>query len=263
MSKQINFIKMTAQGNNYIYLDNRDFRFENYNLAKLSKAISDVKFGFGSDGIVVLDSDEDTHCFMRIFNSDGSEAKMCGNALRCVAFMMAEEDNHAPILINTRSGIKTASVNRETRVVKVNMGVPKTLKRIEIGKMSGNVVDVGNRHWIIRNSEITRDEFIKEAERVQKSAEFPKGINVELINILDRNKITAIVYERGSGVTSACGSGATAIFWDCYEQGLIDKKVKIKLEGGDITVSLVKDNVILEGQVTHIGTGTFIWSENG
>lgn len=263
MSRNIEFIKMTAQGNNYIYLDNRDLRYADVNFSNLSSAISDVRFGIGSDGLVVLEKQEKAHCLMRIFNSDGSEAKMCGNALRCVAFMLAEEGFASPIIIKTLSGVKTATVNIETKVVKVNMGIPNTLAPVQIGKLSGNVVDVGNQHWVIRNSEVTRDEFIRDAEKVQTSLAFPDGINVELIDIIDRTTIVAIVYERGSGVTYACGSGVTAIFWDCYEQGLVDKRVKIKLDGGEITVSLQKDNVVLEGKVTHIAEGTFRWSENG
>lgn len=263
MSRSIEFIKMTAQGNNYIYLDNRNLRYKDLNFSKLSQAISDVKFGIGSDGLVVLEKEEEAHCLMRIFNSDGSEATMCGNALRCVAFMLAEEGSASPIIINTLSGIKTATVNIESRVVQVKMGVPKILTPVKIGQLAGNVIDVGNQHWVIRNSEITREEFLRDAEKVQTSLAFPGGINVELIEIIDRTTIVATVYERGSGVTYACGSGAVAIFWDCYHQDLIDRRVKIKLDGGEITVSLQKDNVILEGKVTHIAEGTFRWSKNG
>lgn len=260
MNKNIKFIKMTAQGNNYIYLDNRDFRYEEIDFSGLSKAISCVRFGIGSDGLVVLEDDEDALCLMRIFNSDGSQAKMCGNALRCVAYLMAEEGHINPIRINTLSGIRIAEVDIKTKNVKVNMGLPKFIEQYESDNILGNIVDIGNQHLIIHNNfALTRKEFLEIAEKLQTSSVFSDGINIELIDILDRKRIQAIVYERGSGLTYACGSGASALFWDCYINGLVDDSVIIKLDGGDIKVSCENNNVILEGEVKHIGSGTFYW----
>ncbi len=262
MNKKINFIKMTAQGNNYIYIDNRDFRYSELDFSALSKDISDVRFGIGSDGLVVMEDDEDALCLMRIFNNDGSEAKMCGNALRCLAFLLAQEGVKQPISINTLSGIKFAQVDELTHNVKVNMGIPSLINNYTSATLSGNVIDIGNQHLVVNNESlnISRDVFLKLAEEKQNSKDFPDGINIELIKIIDKRNIEAIVFERGSGLTYACGSGASALFWDSYQNGLVDKSVNIKLDGGLVKVSLEKNNVILEGKVSYICEGSFQWS---
>ncbi len=253
---------MTAQGNNYIYLDNRGLSYANLDFNALSIAISDIRFGIGSDGLVVIDSDRTADCLMRIFNSDGSEAKMCGNALRCVAYLMTKESKRSMISINTLSGVKTAEVDTLLNSVRVNMGIPKLVKKYTSDSLTGNIIDIGNQHLVLnqRESLMSRIQFLELAEDKQNSSDFPDGINIELIEIIDRKRIKAIVYERGSGLTYACGSGATALFWDCYQNGLVDDTVMIKLDGGEVKVSLENNNVILEGEVGHICTGTFYWS---
>lgn len=254
---------MTAQGNNYIYLDNRDSRYSKLDFKVLSQDISNVRFGIGSDGLVLMEEDEDSLCLMRIFNSDGSEAKMCGNALRCVAYLLAEEGHNNPLVINTLSGFRQAEVDKNTKIVRVNMGVPKLVKKYCSGTLSGNIIDIGNEHLIVNNQSLnlTRAEFLKLAEEKQSSPDFPDGINIELIKIIDRNTIEALVFERGSGLTYACGSGASALFWDCYQQGIVSDSVKIKLDGGDVKISLNDNNVILEGNVSSICDGTYHWSK--
>ena len=262
MSKKIQFVKMTAQGNNYIYLDNRDFSYSKIDFSQLSKDVSWVRFGIGADGLVVIEHDEEADCLMRIFNNDGSEAQMCGNALRCVGYLLAEEGKTNPIAINTLSGVKIAEVDLVHKSVKVNMGSPRLVKEYKSETLAGNIIDVGNQHLIVNNQKMTylRDEFLELAESKQRSGDFPDGINIELIYVFTRKHIDAIVYERGSGLTYACGSGATALFWDCYQNKLVDRSVKIKLDGGDVKVSLnSNNNVILEGQVTKICEGTFYW----
>lgn len=251
---------MTAQGNNYIYLDNRDFCYEHLDFNALSRDISNVQFGIGSDGLVVLENDEDALCLMRIFNSDGSEAKMCGNALRCVAYLMAKE-GHRTLAINTLSGIRQAEVNLTSKRVKVNMGTPELVNSYNSDALSGNIIDVGNQHLIVNNInfKLNREEFLKLAEAKQASVDFPDGINIELINVIDRNNIQATVFERGSGLTFACGSGATALFWDSYQNNLVAGNINVKLDGGDVKLSLNSNNVILEGEVAEICSGTFYW----
>ena len=262
MSKKIFFTKMTAQGNNYIYIDNRDYRYERVDFSALSKDISHVRFGIGSDGLVVLEYDEDAHCLMRIFNNDGSEAKMCGNALRCVAYLLAEEGHNKNVIINTLSGFRQAQVDFSTKTVKVNMGRPKLMQHYNSESLSGNIIDIGNQHLVVDNTKlaISRQNFLNLAKAKQSSPEFPDGINIELITINDRKNLEAIVFERGSGLTYACGSGASALFWDCYRKDLVDDRVNIKLDGGDVKVSLENDNVILEGSVSIICEGNFYWS---
>ena len=253
---------MTAQGNNYIYLDNRDLCYDKLDFNALSRDVSDIRFGIGSDGLVVINKDAEADCFMRIFNSDGSEAKMCGNALRCVAYLISLKSSKSHVSINTLSGIKTAHVNLEESSVKVNMGMPKLIKEYDSSSLAGNLVDIGNLHLIVNKDRhnLTRDEFLSLAQEKQESPDFPDGVNIELIEILSRDKISALVYERGSGLTYACGSGATALFWDCYRKGLVAKTATINLDGGDIKVSLKNNNVILEGQIRIVCKGTFYWS---
>lgn len=262
MNRKIDFTKMSAQGNNYIYVDNRKKTYDNLDYNALSKAVSDVRFGIGSDGLVLINSDSEADCFMRIFNSDGSEAMMCGNALRSLAFLLAEESGKEFVSINTLSGIKKAQVDIENRVSIVDLGEAKLLTKYESELISGNVIDIGNQHLIINNAhaKLSRNNFLHLAEELQKDSAFPDGINVELIEVLSRRRIKAYVYERGSGLTYACGSGASALFWDSWNKGLIDKNAVIELDGGEVKVSLDNNNVILEGEVKVICTGTFKWS---
>ncbi len=263
MNKIIEFTKVTAQGNNYIYLDNRAGKYNNINLNDLSKSVSDIRFGIGSDGLVVYNQDQEADCFMRIFNSDGSEANMCGNALRSIAYLLAKESGNESIKINTLSGIKQATVDINKSIVKVDMGCPIIKGVYKSSSLSGHIVDIGNKHLVVNNQELgmSRQEFLQAAKELQNSSDFPDGINVELVDIISKKKIKAIVYERGSGLTYACGSGATALFWDSYLQKLVDKNVVIGLDGGDLRVSYQKNKVILKGEVRQVCTGNFYWSE--
>ncbi len=264
MTRDIDFIKVTAQGNNYIYIDNRKETYQNIDFNNLSKAVSDIRFGIGSDGLVVMneDADKETDCFMRIFNSDGSEAKMCGNALRSVAYLLAEESKKTNFTIGTLSGTKKAKVDLGESTVIVEMGLAKVITSYSSDRLKGNVIDIGNQHLIINNdkAKMKREDFLHLAEDIQCSNDFPDGINVELIEIISPERIKAIVYERGSGLTYACGSGASAIFWDCYKQRLVESTVTIELDGGDVRISYKNNNINLEGQVREVCHGTFKWS---
>ncbi len=262
MNKNINFTKITAQGNNYIYVDNRDLSLQDIDLTSLAIAVSDIRFGIGSDGLVVINPDVEADCFMRIFNSDGSEAKMCGNALRSLAYLLAQDMGKVEISINSLSGVKQAKVDVEQACVRVEMGQPKLVRNFFSPSLNGNVIDIGNLHLIVNNKEanLTRAEFLKLAEDLQKTRDFPDGINIELIDVVSPKRVEAIVYERGSGLTFACGSGASALFWDCYQASLVDSSIIVGLDGGDLKVFQSNNNVNLEGEVRIVCQGTFKWS---
>ncbi len=261
MKTEINFIKMTGLGNDYIYLDNLDKEFEDIDFSSLSISVSNRHFGVGSDGLVVISEDSNADCYMRIFNADGSEASMCGNALRCVAYLMNQKTNKQEITINTLSGVRKSLVKEDSNI-EVFMGEPKIVSEYTIEGYKCSLVNVGNEHLIFPNCDLNNDKFVELAKRVQNNILFPDGINVEKIDIIDNQTVRCFVYERGSGVTLACGSGATAVYYYCLKNKLISESAQVKLQGGALNFRYTK-GVYMMGSVDLICEGKYYWRRNG
>ena len=260
---EIPFIKMTALGNDYIYVVDMDFELEGVDFSELARDVSDRHFGIGSDGLVIINDSDEADCSMRIFNSDGSEAEMCGNALRCVGLIAYGSNDTRTAKISTLSGIKTVKCSTKGGFVKANMGQPVIVKELNVAGFNGDIVDVGNPHYVVYDDSISDEDFEKRAEALQHDPNFPNGVNVERARVKNKKNIECLVYERGSGMTLACGTGATALFWSCYKRGLVDSKVNVKLPGGTLVVEKLKSGVTINGEVSTIATGVYIWSQNG
>jgi len=244
----IDFIKMQAQGNDYLFFDLRGKTFPLLNLEKLAKDISDRHFGVGSDGIVLILDDAENDAFMRIFNADGSEAPMCGSALRCTTWLLAQDFPDQPSFgISTLSGIKTGERLANDQI-KVNLGSAQVLATEFFAQRTWNLVDIGNPHAI----SFEKDLPIDRAARMGAEIENRFDANIEFVQILSETEIDLQVWERGSGVTLACGTGAAAAVAAGIEAELLADKVQVNLPGGKVWVEKVQDQIFLSGEVTKV-----------
>ncbi|MBS5619448.1 diaminopimelate epimerase [Eubacterium sp.] len=250
------FTKMQGCGNDYVYVNGFENKIDNPN--KLSEIVSDRHFGIGSDGLIVINPSEKADFKMSMYNADGSEGKMCGNGIRCVAKYVYDNKmtDKTTITVETLSGIKNLELNvknDKVETVKVNMGTPILLpKDVPVVSDKDKVVDepividdkeyritcvsMGNPHAItfIENTDDLEIETI--GPKFENNPIFPDRVNTEFIQVLDRNTVKMRVWERGSGETFACGTGACATVVACVLNGLTDDKVTVKLLGGDLFI---------------------------
>ncbi len=256
------FFKYHACGNDYIYIDCFENKIDNP--SDLSIKLSNRHFGIGSDGLILVSPSDCADANMRIFNADGSEAKMCGNGIRCVSkYLFDKKMLKNTMKIDTLSGIKNVEIvesNGKISQVKVDMGnysVWKGHKELDkitesISSMEPVYVSVGNPHCVIICDDLNID--IREiGSKIQKC--FNNGINVEFVKINSRENIDIRVFERGSGETLACGTGACASCIACNYMELCDKKLNVHLLGGNILVECSGDSVFMTGEAVEVFKG--------
>lgn len=265
----ISFVKMQGIGNDYIYLDARESI--PLHLSDLARRMSNRHFGIGADGVVLITSSESCDFGMRIFNADGSEAQMCGNASRCIAKYVYERGLTKKTLISleTRAGVKYLSLhlNDEGRVasVEVDMGVPlyngKTTLFVADRPYEYHAVDMGNPHavyFVSSESELAQIETL--GRILECHPNFPDRTNVEFVFIQGEHAIKMRVWERGSGETLACGTGACAAVVAASEQGLLQSDAVVHLPGGDLNIRLdSRRHIMMNGPAEFVYEGQ--WSE--
>ena len=277
----IKFSKYTGAGNNYIFVDGRE---TNHNWNDLAKSISDKNFGIGSDGLIVLDKSNIADFEMIMFNADGSEGEMCGNGLRCMARFAEDVEVIKPkqgnIKVATKAGIKIINPYYENNIMtkaSVDMGapifdptkipvLPDTIEN-DIPIVNFNYKDLslklycvntGVPHCIAYIDEPVYDfELEKIGPLVEKHEKFPQGVNFEIVN-KKTDKFIVRVWERGSGITLACGTGATAVAAISKKLNLFDDVIQMNFPGGDLSCNCSKDSSInMEGPIEYIGSGTY------
>lgn len=270
------FTKMHGIGNDYIYFNCLDNGISDPN--GLSIALSDRHFGVGGDGIVMIMRSKVADFRMRMFNADGSEGKMCGNATRCIGKYVYEKGltDKTEITLETLGGIKLLELNvNDGKVVsvKVNMGkavlepekIPVLLDGDKIvgretvvggNKHSITCVSMGNPHCIIFTENIDSLDLEKIGPKYENDPIFPERVNTEFVEIIDKNTLKMRVWERGSGETWACGTGASAVCVAAVLNGFAsyDSDVTIKLRGGDLVINYKKD-----GTVYMTGPAAFVF----
>ena len=239
------FTKMHGLGNDYLYV----FGEVPENAAELSRKLSDRHFGAGSDGMIYITPSARADFGMRIFNADGSEAKMCGNGIRCVGKYVYDKGytDKTGITVETLSGVKLLRMQArggKVRSVTVDMG------RAEVGEtfaleaagatVTGTPVSVGNPHFVVFVDDIEKAPMLTAGPAIEKHAAFPGGVNVEFVQLLGDNKLRMRVWERGSGVTMACGTGACASAAAAVAKGLCraGSPVSVVLDGGTLEVTV-------------------------
>ena len=277
----MNFTKMNGIGNDYIYFNclNEELK----NPEKVSIILSDRHFGVGGDGIILILKSETSDFKMRIFNADGSEAKMCGNGIRCVGKYVYEKGlaNKDFIKIDTLSGVKLLKLtieNDEVVSIGVNMGEAiLTSKEIPVISSKENVINetlningidysitcvsMGNPHCVVFIDDIDNLDLKTIGPKFEKHPMFPDRINTEFVEIIDENTVKMRVWERGSGETLACGTGACAVVVASVLNNYCakDKDIKVKLLGGDLKIKYQSDGfVYMTGTAEFVFDGTYI-----
>lgn len=272
------FTKMQGIGNDYVYVN--CFEETVADPERVSEIISDRHFGIGADGLVLIMPSDKADFRMRMFNADGSEGNMCGNATRCIGKFVY--DNHLTdktnISLETRSGIKKLTLypeNGKVKTVLVDMG-KAVLKPADIPmNVSGDTfinkpitvdgkevfitaVSMGNPHAVTYVDDVDSLELEKIGPSFENHPLFPERVNTEFIKILDENTMQMRVWERGSGETWACGTGACAATAASVLNGYFphDKEITVKLRGGDLFITYKSDGtVLMRGPAETVFTG--------
>jgi len=281
MSKEkfkIPFTKMHGLGNDYIYI-NCFSGLDIKSPESLSRLLSDRHTGIGGDGIVLILPSSIADAKMRMFNIDGSEGNMCGNAIRCVGKYLFDNGiaKKRVIKIETKSGVKQLELfveNDKVNLVKVDMGqaelepkkIPTTLSGKNIInkkiRLAGNeyaitCVSMGNPHAVIFVDSVEKFDVAGIGRKIETDTIFPERVNTEFIEILCRNHLKMRVWERGSGETQACGTGACAAAVAAVLNGYCDKNadIVVQLPGGDLTIKYTDSTVYMTGTAVKVFDG--------
>ena len=278
--RRLKFTKMQGAGNDYIYING--FTQEIDNPSEFAIELSNRNFGIGSDGLVLILPSGFCDFKMRMFNSDGSEAEMCGNASRCVGKYVYDNGltEKKEITLETGAGVKYITLldgDAKTRKVTVDMGepildpvkIPVNVKKNPVLnyplEIEGTVwpvtcVSMGNPHAVVFTSEIDKLNLPVLGPKFENNPIFPRKTNTEFIEVLDRNTLNMRVWERGAGETLACGTGACAAAVAAVLNDLCDRKVKIHLLGGDLDIEWREsdNHVYMTGEAVTVFEGEII-----
>lgn len=275
------FTKMQGLGNDYVYVN--CFKEKIENPSEMAVKVSDRHFGIGSDGLILIKPSEVADFEMEMYNADGSRGEMCGNGIRCVAKYVYDYGltDKTSISVETLGGIKYLDLTVEhgkVTLVKVDMGTPilkpelipivakgETVidEPIRVGgkeyHMTG--VSMGNPHDVVFMDDIKNLEIEKIGPLFENHERFPNRINTEFVNVIDRHTAQMRVWERGSGETLACGTGACAVAVACILNGLTENTVTVKLLGGDLRIEWdrEKNTVYMTGPAEVSFDG--VWKE--
>lgn len=285
------FTKMHGLGNDFIILDYLDMPLpEKCEWENLAKKICKRGFGVGADGLVLISRADNLSYKMTIFNSDGSEAEMCGNAIRCIGKYLYEakgikKDN---LMITTKGGIKNLKIIKENgkiEEVEVNMGSPiLNSKHIPVSGEDRRVVSekietpydefeitavsMGNPHAVIFYPSLDDEVINKVGPYIEKNSLFPKGTNVEFVKVHAHDDITVKVWERGAGRTYACGTGACAALVASVLNGYTGRSARVNLPGGPLNIKWAEeenDSIYMRGKAEFVYTGNLrpeYWQNN-
>lgn len=271
------FTKMQGLGNDYVYVNCFEEKIENP--PAVARYVSDRHFGIGSDGLIMINPSEVADFEMEMYNADGSRGEMCGNGIRCVAKYVYDYGltDKTQISVETLGGIKYLDLTVEDGkvvLVKVDMGKPKLKSDLipiisenekvidEPIEVDGQVyhmtgVSMGNPHTVIYVDDVKNLDLEKIGPKFENHERFPKRINTEFVHCIDRNTVEMRVWERGSGETLACGTGACAVAVASILNNLTDTRVTVKLLGGDLQIEWdrEKDHVFMTGPAKVVFDG--------
>lgn len=276
------FTKMQGLGNDYVYVNCLEETVKNP--SETAVKISDRHFGIGADGLILIKPSKCADFEMEMYNADGSRGEMCGNGIRCVAKYVYDYGltNQTQISIETLGGIKHLELTVEegkVKLVKVDMGKPiLEPARIPILAEGSQVIDqpiqvdgleyrmtgvsMGNPHAVVFLEGIKNLEIEKIGPSFENHACFPNRVNTEFVQVLDRHTAEMRVWERGSGETLACGTGACAVAVACILNGLTEDEVTVKLLGGDLRIQWDRrrDTVYMTGPAEVVFDG--VWKDD-
>jgi diaminopimelate epimerase len=272
---KIKFSKMHGLGNDFIILNNLDLSLKL--TREVIQKLSDRKFGIGCDQLLVVEptSDGQSDFFYRIYNSDGSEAGQCGNGARCfISFLHLQSlSNKSKVKLQTNTRIIDGQIINPL-LVEVNMGnpdfkpenIPLVLPqasnyefKVDNQLIQFAAASMGNPHAVIR---VSRYQFLEDIEYMskvgkllQQSSIFPESVNVNFMFVENENQLRLCTYERGSGLTLACGSGACATAAVAIRDGLVRQKVKVIMSGGELEINWTDAGLLMTGEAIHVFDG--------
>lgn len=271
------FTKMHGTGNDYVYVNCLEEAIDCPE--EVAKFVSDRHFGIGSDGLILIKPSEKADFEMEMYNADGSRGNMCGNGIRCVAKYVYEHGltDKKQIRIDTLSGVKILDLNVENGkvvLVRVNMGKPEfTAKNIPVIsekeqvirqqiQVAGHMyemtcVSMGNPHCVVYQEDTDSLDLEKIGPAFECHPDFPDRINTEFVEIIDRHTLKMRVWERGSGETLACGTGACAVAAASIKNGFTDDNVTIRLLGGELQIEWDKasGDIYMSGPAEEVFEG--------
>jgi len=260
------FVKSNGLGNDYLVVDAETLGFEL--TAARVRQICDRHIGIGSDGILVVVPSTAADFGLRILNPDGSEAEKSGNGLRIFAKFLYEHGytRRTEFLVETLGGIvglRLLLANGRVERVRVEMGravIDRTLTSIAVEGETLDVIalSVGNPHCVCIVNDLSRVDLARLGPLIESHPAFPRRTNVQFAQVLSRTEVRALIWERGAGHTLASGSSSCAVAAACFDRGLIDGRVTVHMEGGDLLIEVDEAlQVVMTGTVEEIYTGTF------
>lgn len=284
--REIDFVKMHGAGNDYVYIDcfgPSAYIADSEGLPELARAVSDRHFGVGGDGLVLILPSGVADARMRMFNADGSEAQMCGNASRCVGKYLYDSGltDKTEITLETAAGIKVLrlhlGVDGAVESVTVDMGIPEltaervparcgteVMKEHEVRLADGRryrvtAVSMGNPHGVIFTDGITDAMVLGDGPELERHEVWPEKANIEFVEVKDRGHVRMRVWERGTGETLACGTGSCAVAVAGALCGLTDRRVEVELTGGVLTIEWdeATGHVMMTGPATLVASGSY------
>ena len=274
---KLNFTKMQGCGNDYVYISTFDQKVED--MSAVAKKLSDRHFGIGGDGVIFVCPSDVADGRMRMFNEDGSEGKMCGNGVRCVAKFLYDHQLACKksLSVETLSGIKTIELTMDGKEVvgaTVNMGQAKTApadipvllpgdeiieRLINIGGSDYRItcISMGNPHCVVFTDDVKNFPLSSVGPLFEHSELFPESVNTEFVRVIDETHLEMRVWERGSGETLACGTGACASVAAAVKNGYCKKNVPVtvSLLGGDLRIIYSDHYVMMEGPAKTVFEG--------
>ncbi len=260
------FTKMHGLGNDYIYVNGLKEKKKDWSL--LAHYLSTRHTGIGADGLILILPSSKADFRMRMFNADGSEGEMCGNGIRCVGKYVYDNKmtQKTELSIETKAGIKQlflTVLNGQVQEVKVNMGEPKIVSsKLSIllpnGKeFEGVQISMGNPHFVTFVPTLTDEDVLLSGPLLEKASCFPNRTNVEFVEIINQSHLKMRVWERGSGETMACGTGACATAYAAISKGICFPEVKIDLLGGSLFIQWdpKSKHIFMTGPATTVYKG--------
>ena len=286
------FTKMHGIGNDYVYVNGFEEKIEDP--VSVAKFVSDRHFGIGSDGLIIIQPSDRADCEMEMYNADGSRGKMCGNGIRCVGKYVYDHGivKKDVITVDTLAGVKTLQLHVKDGLVdtvRVDMGAPvfepekipvdpAAAGRLEMTTVSpyegillntdipvsenltmkGTCVSMGNPHCVVPVEDVKGLDLKTVGPAFEWLDIFPERVNTEFIRVDSRDHVTMRVWERGSGETFACGTGACAAAVACIVNGWTNELVTVSLRGGDLPIrwDREQDTVLMEGPAVTVFEGT-------
>lgn len=274
---KIKLTKMQGCGNDFVIIDYSEYEKTNMSMEELAKKVCNRNFGIGADGMIIPKTDtKETDIGWYFYNSDGSIAQMCGNGMRCFAKYVHDKGlvNKKEFSVMTGAGIIKPQLLEDGNV-KVNMGTPileyekipfkgsRKLKALD-REFDITPVSMGNPHCVIIGEDDPMEMALKYGPVIEKHEYFPEKTNTEFVKIISKNEIDMRVYERGCGITLACGTGACASVVACVLNNLTEQKVKVNLLGGSVFVewqgnsSNPTENILLIGPANYTFTAEYM-----